>query len=567
MAWKFKLSTPNPWCVLSLLVVLGWVLPVQAQSEPALRFTSPTVLHVSPANRLLPRNAEPSSVGRQEGIKWRIFSVLSAQQADAASLTFAVEGQSGDSYEYCASATNCGPVQVRVKEDTGGLILGGDLDLPTSSNGVVRRGPLRQMQSRFEDFPPQRVEVSVQSGQQKVYQEVRVTAPADVPDCRDYPELNEDRYRCYFTRETGREAFKVANSPLVAELPGQLVQDRGEYELVFAEEFNGSYQPYNTYADNCDRGLAELDQRKWNYRLKLCRSDPQTEPKPCEYLADGSLHISVTGQCGTTITARGLVEPKYGYVEIRYTVGTRAPPDRPNYNVVIGGGSSRAHAHLLRSHNLNLDSLERLLTLVPYVEIDFFEYLAQSREVISHQYRNWAYPAYSQHESVRPMLTYKLRYYCSGSLCRDPGRLTITEGMEWTPGGYLFLRRIHGRDDVLKIIPNDFFSATRVYESSGRHSDGNWRIGFGNHRSLVYDTSGGAIEQSKQYFVQLDPNDDAFYLEAVGISHAPSSISTGGWNQTANEDRPLTNESELTIDYIRVFQPRNRYADMEPLHQ
>ena len=25
--------------------------------------------------------------------------------------------------------------------------------------------------------------------------------------------------------------------------------------------------------------------------------------------------------------------------------------------------------------------------------------------------------------------------------------------------------------------------------------------------------------------------------------------------------------SEVTIDYIRVFQPRNRYADMEPRYQ
>ena len=64
--------------------------------------------------------------------------------------------------------------------------------------------------------------------------------------------------------------------------------------------------------------------------------------------------------------------------------------------------------------------------------------------------------------------------------------------------------------------------------------------------------------------MQLDPDDPAFHLEAVGISHAPKNIDIGGWSQGA---LGLTNRSELTIDYIRVFQPRNHYADMEPLYQ
>ena len=45
---EFKPPTPNLWSVLSLLAMLGWALPVQAQSEPALQFTSPTVLRVHP---------------------------------------------------------------------------------------------------------------------------------------------------------------------------------------------------------------------------------------------------------------------------------------------------------------------------------------------------------------------------------------------------------------------------------------------------------------------------------------------------------------------------------------
>ena len=54
-----------------------------------------------------------------------------------------------------------------------------------------------------------------------------------------------------------------------------------------------------------------------------------------------------------------------------------------------------------------------------------------------------------------------------------------------------------------------------------------------------------------------------FYLEALGIGHAPSAVYIGAWGFS----RAQTNQVEMTIDYIRVFQPRNRYADMEPRYQ
>ena len=51
---EFKPPTSNLWSVLSLLAVLGWALPVQAQSEPALQFTSPTVFQVHPEVTMRP---------------------------------------------------------------------------------------------------------------------------------------------------------------------------------------------------------------------------------------------------------------------------------------------------------------------------------------------------------------------------------------------------------------------------------------------------------------------------------------------------------------------------------
>ena len=394
----------------------------------------------------------------------------------------------------------------------------------------------------------------MRSGRQKVYQEVRVTAPADAPDCSDYREMNEDRYRCYFTREIIAPAFRVADSPLVAELPGQLLQDREEYALVFAEEFTGTYASFDTYADDCDRGLAELDPSKWNYPQKICRSDPQGAP--CEYLESGHLHISRTRQCVPHINTEGSFQPRYGYMEMRYTVGKTATVDQPIYAIAIGD-IRRTHAHLLRTHNLPLDSLERLLTLVPWVEVDLLEHDPGTQHIISHQYRNWGGSAHSQHDSVRPLRTDKSRHYCVGTgFCRGPGRLIITEGMEWTPEGYLFLRRVHGHDAALAIIPQ---ADTEIGLSQGKDANDRWRL-----KPAEYLTG---AEERAPYFVQLDPNDPAFYLEAAGISHAPKYIGIGGARTWPYPNYRLTNQSELTIDYIRVFQPRNHYADMEPRYQ
>ena len=147
--------------------------------------------------------------------------------------------------------------------------------------------------------------------------------------------------------------------------------------------------------DHCDRGLAELDKSKWNYRHKLCRRPRQGDSQgaPCEYLEDGHLHIASTGECGSDLNSRGLFEPRYGYVEISYTISSSRSPERPsrfqNYNMLLGN-LNRAEREPLRSHNLEINSLERFLTLVNWVELDLVEYGPRYRpDVIGHQYRNW----------------------------------------------------------------------------------------------------------------------------------------------------------------------------------
>ena len=216
---------------LGLLAVLVWAYPVPAQSEPALQFTSPPLFQVHPDQRLWSRG-----VGQQyddAGRKERYFARLTARQATSETLAFAAEGQTGPVSTYCYGA-ECGAVSVGVLSGAEGGLLYLGVDVGDRSGSGIR--------SRFEDFPAQRVEVSVQAGQQKVYQEVRVTAPADAPECSDYPEMNEDRYRCYYTREIIAPAFRVANSPLVAGAAGAVIAGPGGVRIGVCRGVRGHVQ-------------------------------------------------------------------------------------------------------------------------------------------------------------------------------------------------------------------------------------------------------------------------------------------------------------------------------------
>ena len=218
--------------------------------------------------------------------------------------------------------------------------------------------------------------------------------------------------------------------------------------------------------DHCDRGLAELDKSKWNYRHKLCRRPRQGDSQgaPCEYLdkrappycvhRTNAAAISIAGvfssrAMGMWKSATPSVSPARRSRRCRYL----------NYNILLGN-LNRAEREPLRSHNLEINSLERFLTLVNWVELDLVEYIPRyGPSVIGHEYRNWLHV---HHPDVPPLRTNKRREFCQsmshlegGYSATDPpdcsngaARITITEGMEWTPEGYLFLRRVHGLDDT-----------------------------------------------------------------------------------------------------------------------
>ena len=151
---EFKPPTPTLWSVLSLLAMLGWALPVQAQSEPALQFTSPTVFQVHPEVTMRPWDY-PLTNDWAVGIKTYHFDALTAQQSAADALTFTVEGQAGAEREYCFES-HCGAVSVAVAASGGHLYFAVAIDAQRSGNGRVNSGKATHMKSNFEDFAPRR---------------------------------------------------------------------------------------------------------------------------------------------------------------------------------------------------------------------------------------------------------------------------------------------------------------------------------------------------------------------------------------------------------------------------
>ena len=71
------------------------------------------------------------------------------------------------------------------------------------------------------------------------------------------------------------------------------------------------------------------------------------------------------------------------------------------------------------------------------------------------------------------------------------------------------------------------------------------------------------------FFEFLEPGDPESVLMQFAIAHSPLSVHFGAWggfgdHETAGVERTTV---RMKIDYVRVFQPRDRYADMEPVYE
>ena len=502
-------------------------------------------------------NRAESSAEATAGFRYFGRLMVEGSEVDESNLRFAVESQSRNgSYELCELDGVCHPVGFGVDEDTGLLYL-----LLDGTNGAKHR-------SHLADYPEQTIEVSVTDTEHglKVYQEILVRAWDDTPDCSDYPDVDRMRYTCLFLRESPLKQLPETTSSLQEGLPN-LVQPSENYRLIFAEEFNDTAE-----SGECDNGMITLNPEIWNYDTNPC-NDVDTSGVLCNNVENGYFHMAKAANCGVYLNTRGKFTYKYGYLEVRYTVEITDPRlSYQNMHLSIGDH----HLPLLlqyRLYGLTLDSYENITRYLG-ATINVFEWIPTDRHDVSHQYTNHKYADHYRvwdghyddtvpHRSTKNIYYYPPSvapsnldglFFCPSSGCYRGDRITLTKGLEWTPRGYRTFLKVDGEHDDFIVVPQENIGVQRLspYPANPNHDHS-----F-SYRELILSDA-----DRDRYFEYLIDEDDGSVLERIGISHVPGDLDMSAWGYSSSDDIRTRTE----VDYIRIFQPENLYADMEPVYQ
>jgi len=461
-------------------------------------------------------------------------------------LSFAVEGQSETpGYEVCDKPGVCQEVTVRVTPN--GLLY---LHMPRDSEDD------RFGSTYLGGFPRRSVELSASDTESglKVYREVMVNPPPAAAGCEEYGDATPETYTCLFLRQLlpPGQAGDADVDTLRARLPG-LVQNRDNYRLVFAEEFNGG--PVAPDASGCSNGLSTLDDSIWNYFDACQNLDSRGET--CSNVTGGAFVMGVAGTCGITmmgpfgsvsLNTYGNLHMKYGYLEFRYTFDLkRWSGIYYNLNLLLYTNGYKLR-YLRDQYGVEVHDWEDFLKNSE-IEIDLFE--TPGLYDISHQYANWDY----YDKGLTPIRTAKWADYCESWRhrgyvrnprgCKSDDTFTVTRGIEWTPRGYRTYIKVDGIHNSLTIVPED--NIYIHYKPNGVDPD---------------DITGNA---RKQYFEYLVPGNSGTLLEQVAIGHIPLPIAMSSWGFMDHRHPYI--RSRVKVDYIRVWQPENHYADMEPVYQ
>ena len=544
---------------------LGPIVAADDTGEPALAFTSREFSFLPTAFLFCDHGISDCNRGDLEGSDWddhnddlvlgnRYFGRVGvrARDDDADGVKFAVEGVSGDTLQWCNNIDSdppCHDMLLEVREESGLLYLfldDRDNDRPYHYvNGL----PVRAAELSAEDS----------ESDLKVYREVVVGPSERAPGCDDYPSANRDRFTCLYMGELLPPERPETSSSLRDSLPS-LVQSKENYSLVFAEEFNGT-PTENGCKEGLDNGMATLDSDLWNYDPNPCDSrDTDSLGEPCQNIRDGRYYMTKVYSCRGVLTTYGKFSFKYGYIEVKFTVNTAYNDFYQNY-AFSAGNPTVGLEFLHDDYNIVVDSYEDIAR-VASMETNIFEHLPSFSSTVSHTYINGGGNLYDA--PLVPTSSGKRNRYCGGNGmwqiiirhagCSNNGKITVTLGLEWTPGGYRSFQKIDGHDDSLAVRPKD-------------------KIGI-SHKPVSVSNSGYTFSSSKQslhgsardkYFTYLDPDDTDSLLELVAISHRPMELiaRASGWAESSHD----TIRTRLEMDYIRIFQPADLYTNMEPVYQ
>ena len=528
--------------------------PVSSGSyRPALAFadTEHSVLPMSGMlHRGLDGNPDPARPGYSAGLvaSWEqiFFGELEMEERSGTdlNLAFAVESQPDRSlYPFCRRGAGCHDLELAVSSSRGLLHL--------RNPDQARFGGLLWTAA----FPQQRLEVSASDARtgMKVYREVLINPPLEEPGCDDYDDFTVDAYVCLFKRQLIPEGAtgSASEATLRAGLPG-LVQDTSNYNLVFAEEFDGTPPPAN--AAGCRDGLSTLNGDVWNY-VDTC-SYVDSRGNACSNLADGSFYAGSSYKCGTNMNTIGKLHYQYGYLEFKYTFNLDSWNWGQNYNFVAWA-AAYPEQHLWSQYGVTISNWEDFLKYAS-VELDFLELVPQHRFSSNGIHANWGKGVFS---SLRSHRTGKRIDYCrqtappnrpewlfmvNTGTCSSTGTHTVTMGVEWTPRGYRTYVSWDGIQDDLTVWPAN---KIEIWE----HSPG------GSERLLT-----GAARN--RYFEYVDPDDTGTILEQVAVAHSPNPIGIGAFGDNLPSHFNYL-RTRVKFDYIRLWQPEDHYSNMEPVYQ
>ena len=507
-------------------------------------------------------NARPDSPKAVATNSVEYFAEIATVERDGSSLdlSFAVEDQSGTPFrQACDLGDGCHDVTVQAS--TAGMLY---LNLPPGSEELQLRNV------HLGGFPSRAVELSATDADSglKVYREVTVGPSPAAADCGDYGDSTPEAFTCLFSRELlpAGQAADADVATLRAKLP-PLVQDSANYRLVFAEEFNG--EPSAADANGCRDGLSTLDDTIWNY-FNACDS-VDSKGEPCSNVGDGGFTMGVAGPCGfgrypnVLLDTRSHLHMKYGYIEAQYTFNIDQWRDAyHNYNMILNLNGSGLR-YLQGRYGVEIDDWEDFLKH-SQVELDIFE-LPRSQHVeiqydIAHQYANWGGEAIP--DVLRPIRTVKWTQYCESSIyparqgvvnnprtCKNKHKFTVTKGIEWTPRGYRTYIKVHGLQSDLTLLPKDQITVQQKFDCSTEcRTITQWHP---RHKD--------------RFFEYLVPGDNSTLLEQVGVVHIPQPLFLNVWSYMTRDGSQPYIRRRMTFDYVRVWQPENHYADMEPVYQ
>ncbi len=271
----------------------------------------------------------------------------------------------------------CRDLEIKAKPTSGWLYMHADIDKSTNR---YRAWP------SMADYPVQRATIAAAATAErhKAYRDVIVRPPDPVVDCSDYPERNRERFNCIFNGEKLPPRPTVDSAADLLDDTLNLVQDEDNYELVFREEFDS-----NADLTPC-QNLAGLRRSVWAIRLDVCGST-DANGTPCDGVIDGTFFMTSSWTCSSTgMQSSGLLEFKYGYLEVRFKTRMHEYGQYTNFNMITGD-ATQSRKWWLNTYGIDIDDVESATTNLSH-EVDMFECVDGNGRCIMHQYLNSGVP-------------------------------------------------------------------------------------------------------------------------------------------------------------------------------